>query len=110
MPLKGPNHVDKIKEALDLLDKVPKPSTLEDSYSRIASKPVVTHDNIVEEEPEYDGRWDSFQYAVEGYARIEDAVGNFPELTADPDICNAVSTIRNAKRAIEARAKEILGG
>lgn len=57
-----------------------------------------------------DEEYTQWQYAKGKYSNIADAVELHPKLACDADIQVAMATIRNAQRAIEARAEEILGG
>lgn len=82
----------------------PPTSALEASYAAIRSRPV--------EEPEQDDyRLNEFSHSFSGYTSdMERLIERFDSLSGDVDIHQALVTIRNAERAIKARAEEILGG
>lgn len=91
----------------DAIAAIPSPPTsaLEASYAAIRSRPV-------EEEPEQeDYQLNSFSHSFSGYTSdMERLIERFDSLSGDVDIHQALVTIRNAERAIKARAEEILGG
>lgn len=102
MPLKKSG----VGEAIAAIPK-PAASNLEQSYAAIPSRVVPSHE-IPEEE---DYRYSEFSYAFNSYkSDLSGMIDRFPELLGDVDIHQALVAIRNAERAIEARAKEILGG
>ena len=85
------------------IESVPKPapSTLDTRRSVPVYEPPA----------EDDFRYSEFSYAFNSYkSDMSGMIDRFTELSGDVDIHQALVTIRNAERAIEARAKEILGG
>lgn len=87
---------------------IPKPSSnLETSYAATPNRAVPVYEPPAEE----DYRYTEFSYGFNSYkSDLSGLVDRFTELSGDVDIHQALVTIRNAERAIEARAKEILGG
>lgn len=72
------------------------------------------YDRSQQADPEQDRRdeqYSGFCYGFNSYkSDLSGLIDRFPDLAGDVDIHQALVTIRNAERAIEARAKEILGG
>lgn len=80
-------------------DAVPKPEAI---------TPRPTPPRMTEPEEEATERFPGFDYMLTRY-QIEYVVEQYPQLAGDVDICAAMATLRNAKRAIIARVKELSG-
>lgn len=73
-----------------------------------APTPRLTTPRVTEPEEEAPERFPGLSYILERY-QIEYVVERYPLLAGDVDICAALTTMRNAKRAIIARIKELSG-
>lgn len=92
----------------EALAAIPKPSSnLETSYAATPSRAVPAYEPPAEE----DYRYTEFIYGFNSYkSDLSGLIDRFPDLAGDVDIHHALVAIRNAERAIKARAEEILGG
>lgn len=108
MPLKNPNT----KKAVDESMEAAKPATI--NFERLAadmSAARTKHDLVPDPaKAARDEERSQWRYALDRYGDVREAVELHPTLINDPDIQVALSAIRNAERAIKARAEELLGG